>query len=156
MLKNKCIGAMLLAAAAVSTTAMADDRGTNTIVGALAGAAIGGSVGGRDGAFVGGAMGAAVGNSVRTRDDYYYNNRGYAYSTGYSNGYYQQAPAYVESRPVYVESRPVYVEPPRYYYDSRPDVVVVERNRYYDHHDRGWDRGSDRGHGWGHDRGWRR
>jgi len=154
MLKKKCIGAMLLAAAAVSTTAMADDRGLNTVVGALAGAAIGGSVGGRDGAFVGGAIGAAVGNSVRTNDDYYYNNRGnrgYAYSNGYSGGYYQQAPAYVESRPVYVESRPAYVEPPRYYYDSRPDVVVVERNRYYDRHDRGW----DRGHGWGHG-GWHR
>jgi hypothetical protein len=158
MLKKKCIGAMLLAAAAVSSTAMADDRGVNTVVGALAGAAIGGSVGGRNGALVGGAIGAAVGNSARTNDDYYYRNRGYAYSSGYSNGYsggyYQSAPAYVESRPVYVESRPVYVEPSRYYYNSRPDVVVVERGRGYDH-DRGWHR--DRGD-WdrGHDRGWRR
>lgn len=98
---------------------------------------------------VGGVIGAAVGNSARTRDDYYYNNnRGYAYSGGgYSNGYYQQAPAYVESqpayvesRPVYVESRPVYVEPPRYYYDNRPDVVVVERRGYVEH-DRGWHHG---------------
>jgi hypothetical protein len=80
MLKKKCIGAMLLAAAAVSTSAMAGDRGVNTVVGALAGAAIGGSVGGRDGALVGGAIGAAVGNSVRTNDDYYSRNRGYAYS----------------------------------------------------------------------------
>jgi hypothetical protein len=54
----------------------------------------------------------------------------------------------VESRPVYVESRPVYVEPPRYYYDNRPDVVVVERRGYVEH-DRGWH------HGWGHG-GWRR
>jgi hypothetical protein len=162
MLKNKCIGAMLLAAAAVSSTAMADDRGVNTVVGALAGAAIGGGVGGRNGAIVGGVIGAAVGNSARTNDDYYYRNRGYAYSGGYSNGYYQQAPAYVESRPVYVESRPVYVGPQRYYYDARPDVVVVERGRGYDHdrgwhrgwdHDRGWDRGGDRDHDRG---GWRR
>jgi hypothetical protein len=155
MLKKKCIGAMLLAAAAVSTSAMAGDRGVNTVVGALAGAAIGGSVGGRDGALVGGAIGAAVGNSVRTNDDYYYRNRGYAYSSGYSGGYYQSAPAYVESRPVYVES-------PRYYYNSRPDVVVVERGRGYNH-DRGWHRGWDRDRGgWdrgydrGHDRGWHR
>jgi hypothetical protein len=159
MLKKKCIGAMLLAAAAVSATAMADDRGVNTVVGALAGAAIGGSVGGRNGALVGGVIGAAVGNSARTNDDYYYRNRGYAYSNDYSGGYYQQAPTYVESRPVYVESRPAYVEAPRYYYDARPDVVVVER-RGYDHgwhrgwdHDRGWDRDRD----WDrHDHGWRR
>jgi len=145
MLKKKCIGAMLLAAAAVSSTAMADDRGVNTVVGALAGAAIGGSVGGRNGALVGGVIGAAVGNSARTNDDYYYRNRGYAYSGGYSSGYYQQ-PA-----PVYVESRPVYVEPRGYYYNPRPDVVVVEGGRgYYDHHDRGWDRGRGRDH----DRGW--
>jgi hypothetical protein len=156
MLKKKCIGAMLLAAAAVSTSAMADDRGVNTVVGALAGAAIGGSVGGRDGALVGGAIGAAVGNSVRTNDDYYYRNRGYAYSSGYSGGYYQSAPAYVESRPVYVES-------PRYSYNSRPDVVVVERGRGYHDHDRGWHRGWDRDRGgWdrgydrGYDRGWHR
>ena len=162
MLKKKCIGAMLLAAAAVSTSAMADDRGVNTVVGALAGAAIGGSVGGRDGALVGGAIGAAVGNSVRTNDDYYYRNRGYAYSGGYNGGYYQSAPAYVESRPVYVQPRPVYVESPRYYYNSRPDVVVVERGRGYDHdrgRHRGWDRdrgGWDRDHDRGYDRGWHR
>jgi hypothetical protein len=159
MLKNKCIGAMLLAAAAVSSTAMADDRGVNTIVGAVAGAAIGGSVGGRNGALVGGVIGAAVGNSARTNDDYYYRNRNYTYSDGYSGGYYQSAPTYVESRPVYVEpapvyveSRPVYVEPRRYYYDTRPDVVVVERGRGYYDHDRGWHRGWH--HGW--DRGWDR
>ena len=155
MLKKKCIGAMLLAAAAVSSTAMADDRGVNTVVGALAGAAIGGSVGGRNGALVGGAIGAAVGNSVRTNDDYYSRNRGYAYSSGYSGGYYQSAPTYVEARPVYVEPRPVYVEQRGYYRDTRPDVVVVERDRGYDH-DRGWHRGWDRGHDRGYDRGYDR
>ena len=59
----------------------------------------------------------------------------------------------------------MYVESPRYYYNSRPDVVVVERGRGYDHDrggHRGWDRDRggydhDRG-GWdrGHDRGWHR
>jgi hypothetical protein len=40
----------------------------------------------------------------------------------------------------------VYVEPRRYYYDARPDVVVVERGRGYYDHDRGWHRGWH--HGW--------
>jgi hypothetical protein len=150
MLNKKCFGAVLLAAAAVSSTAMAQDRGANTVIGALAGAAIGGSAAGRDGALVGAAIGAAVGNSVRTDDDYYYRNRGnYAYG-GYSNNYYQPAPAavYVESRPVYVESRP------RYHYEPRP--VYVAPRPYYDrghYYDRG--RGPDSGHGrggWDHHR----
>lgn len=155
MLNKKVFGAMLLAAAAVSSTAMAQDRGANTVVGALAGAAIGGGIGGRDGAIVGGVLGAAVGNSVRTRDDYYYDNRGYAYSGGgySSGGYYAAAPA-----PVYVEPAPVYVAPaPRYYYDSRPDVVVVGGGRYYGRDRYYYDRGHGHG-GWdrGHDRGWHR
>jgi hypothetical protein len=144
MLKKKCFGAVLLAAAAVSSTALADDRGVNTAVGALFGAAIGGSAAGRDGALVGGVIGAAVGNSVRTNDDYYSRNRGYAssgyYSSGYSSGYYAPAPVYVESRP-------------SYYYQSRPDVVYVSPSRgYYDRgHDR--DRRNDRDYGRDHDRG---
>jgi hypothetical protein len=149
MLNKKCFGAVLLAAAAVSSTAMAQDRGVNTAMGALAGAAIGGSVGGRDGALVGGVIGAAVGNSVRTDDDYYYRNgnRAYAYG-GYSNNYYagnyyQPAPAavYVESSPTYYyQPRPVYVESRGYYYD---------RGRHYDrgHYEGGHDRG-----GWDHRR----
>jgi hypothetical protein len=143
MLTKKCLGAALLAAAAVSTTAMADDRGVNTAVGAVLGAAIGHNAGGRDGAIVGGVLGAAVGSSLRThdRDDYYRDNRG-----GYA---YYNAPAYVESRPVYVESapvyydapRPVYYEAPRYY---REPAVIVETGRgyygggYRDHWDRGY------------------
>jgi len=157
MLNKKCFGAVLLAAAAVSSTAMAQDRGANTVVGALAGAAIGGSAGGRDGALVGAAIGAAVGNSVRTNDDYYYRDRGnYGYSNSYYSGnYYQPAPAavyvesrpryYYEPRPVYVESRPVYVES-RPYYDR--GHYYDRGGRYYGDHDRG---GRDHG-GWGHRR----
>jgi hypothetical protein len=152
MLKKKCFGAVLLAAVAVSPSAFAQDRGANTVVGALVGAAIGGSAAGRDGALVGGVIGAAVGNSVRTNDDYYYGNRGYSsgyYSSGYSSGY---APGYYSSgyyapAPVYVESRP------SYYYRARPDVVYVNPGRGYERHDRGWDRGRgdwDRGHDRGH------
>lgn len=145
MLNKKCFGAVLLAAAAVSsTTAMAQDRGANTVAGALVGAAIGGAANGRNGALVGGAIGAVVGNSIRSNDDYYYRDRGYSSNTYYSSGYYQPAPVYVEPRPVYVES-------PRYYYDARPDVVVIDRGgRGWDRHGRGWDRGWDRGHGHGH------
>jgi hypothetical protein len=170
MLKKACFGAVFLAAAAVSTTAMADDRGVNTAVGALVGAAIGGSAGGRDGALVGGVLGAAVGSSVRTGDDDHYRGRGYV-SGGYvSSGY---APVYSESydapAPVYVESRPVYVPPARYYYRDRPDVVIVEHGRGYgrgyDHdYDRDYDRdyyrgchhGDERGYDRGYDHGWRR
>jgi hypothetical protein len=141
MLNKKCFGAVLLAAAAVSGTAMAQDRGMNTVAGAVLGAAIGHGVGGRDGAIVGGVMGAAVGNSISTRDDYYYrDNRGYA-----SASYYSPAPAYVESRPVYVQSAPVYYEAPRpVYYESpryyREPVVIVEQGRGYRHHG-GWHHG---------------
>jgi hypothetical protein len=150
MLNKKCFGAVLLAAAAVSSTAMAQDRGVNTAIGAIAGAAIGGSAGGRNGALVGGVIGAAVGNSIRTNDDYYYRDRGYSggYSSGYSSGYYPSGG--------YYQPAPVYVEPaPRYYYNSRPDVVVIDRGgRGYDRgYDRGWDRGRDRGWDRGHDRG---
>jgi hypothetical protein len=152
MLNKKCFGAVLLAAAAVSTTAMADDRGANTAVGALLGAAIGHSAGGRDGAIVGGVLGAAVGNSVRTRDDYYRDNRGYVQAGYYSEpAYVESRPAYVESRPVYVESapvyydapRPVYYEAPRYY--SQPAVIIESGRGYYGGH-HGWDRGH--GHHW--------
>lgn len=151
MLKNKCFGLMLLAAAAVSSTAMAQDRTGNTIVGALAGAAIGGGINGRNGAIVGSVLGAAVGNSVRTNDDYYDRGRGGYVQQGYSSNYYQSAP-------VYVEPQPVYASAPAYYYDSGPEVVVVGggyyggRGRYYDrgYYDRGYyDRGHDRG-GYGH------
>jgi hypothetical protein len=158
MLNKKCFGAVLLAAAAVSSTAMAQDRGANTVIGALAGAAIGGGAAGRDGALVGAAIGAAVGNSVRTDDGYYSRNRGSSYgyeNNYYSGGYYQPAPApaavYVESRPrYYFEPRPVYVES-RPYYDRGH---YYDRGSYYDRgHDRGdrGDRGHDRG-GWDHRR----
>ena len=91
MLNKKCFGAVLLATAAVSSTALAQDRGANTAIGALAGAAIGGSAGGRDGALVGAAIGAVVGNSVRGNDDYRYRDRGYV-SSGYVSSAY--SPAY--------------------------------------------------------------
>lgn len=143
MLNKKCFGAVILAAVAVSPSAFAGDRGTNTAVGGVLGAAIGASVGGGGGALVGGVLGAAVGNSLSSNDDHrYYNNRGYA-SVDYYNQprpvYVQPRPVYVEPRPVYVQPRPVYVEQ-RYY--SEPAVVYVERRGHR--------------HGWGHrDRGYR-
>ncbi|QNA88845.1 hypothetical protein G4G28_10765 [Massilia sp. Dwa41.01b] len=150
MLNKKCFGAVILAAAAVSPSAFAGDRGVNTAVGAVLGAAIGHSAGGSGGAVVGGVLGAAVGNSIGGHDDRRYGGRGYA-----SVDYYQPAPVYVQPQPVYYEQpRPVYYEQPRYYRGST--VVYVEpRHR---HHNRGWDRDDRRGRDWdrGHDRGWDR
>jgi hypothetical protein len=142
MLNKKCFGAVLLAAAAVSTTAMAQDRGANTVVGALAGAALGHAAGGRDGAIVGGVIGAAVGNSLPTRDDYYYRRGGsvtyydaqptYYAQPAYAQPVYSQpAPVYYDApAPVVYESAPVYVSGPRYY---APPVVVVGGGRGYYH-----------------------
>lgn len=142
MFNKKCFGAVLLAAAAVSSTAMASDRGVNTAVGAVVGAAIGHSAGGRDGAIVGGVIGAALGNSVSTRDDRrYYDNRGYA-----SVQYYQPAPVYVE------QPRPVYVEQRHYH---RPEVVVIHKDRGHRKH-RGYRHGYERGYDDGYNRGHRR
>src|SRR4030081_3698690 len=81
MLNKKCLGAVILAATAVTSTAMADDRGVNTAVGAVLGAAIGHNTGGRGGAIVGGVIGAALGNAVSTND------RGYNQG---GRGYYQE------------------------------------------------------------------
>jgi len=144
MLNKKCFGAVILAAVAVSPSAFAGDRGTNTAVGAVLGAAIGGTAGGGGGAIIGGVLGAAVGNSLSSHDDRrYYNNRGYA-----SVNYYQPAPVYAQPRQVYYEEpRPVYYDQPRYY--SAPTVVYVGQRGYRDH---GW----DRGHGRDHNRGWDR
>jgi hypothetical protein len=140
MLNKKCFGAVILAAVAVSPSAFAGDRGTNTAVGAVLGAAIGGSAGGGSGALIGGVLGAAVGNSIGGHDGRrHYDNRGYA-----SVNYYQPAP-------VYVQPRPVYYEQPRYY--REPAVVYVAPRGGYRHG--GYDRGYERGHGRGHD-GWDR
>jgi hypothetical protein len=169
MLNKKCLGAVILAATVVSSTAMADDRGVNTAVGAVIGAAIGHNTGGRNGAIVGGVLGAAVGNSI-SRNDRSYNNGGYYdnRSNGYydnrSNGYvdtrasyYDNRDSYYQSAPVYVqESRPVYYQPqPTYYYTQPSEVVYVSggggyydgyRGRHghgrhgYGRHDYGYDR----------------
>ena len=140
MLNKKCFGAVILAAVAVSPSAFAGDRDTNTAVGAVLGAAIGGTAGGGGGALIGGVLGAAVGNSLGDHGDrrYYNNNRGYA-----SVNYYQPAPVYYnQPRPVYYEQpRPVYYEQPRYYRESAV-VYVAPRGGYRDH---GWDRGHHRG-----------
>ena len=142
MLNKKLVGAALLAAAAVSGSAMANDRGINTVAGAVVGAAIGNSAGGRDGAIVGGLVGAAVGNSINTGDRYYRGGGGYV-----------QTRVYSQPAPVYYEPAPVYYEPaPRYY---APQVVYVEPGRGY-YHDRGYreyrEYRGDRGY-YDHDRG---
>ena len=153
MLNKKCLSAVMLAAAAVSSTAMADDRGVNTAFGAVIGAGIGGSTGGRNGAIIGGLLGAAVGSSISTNERSYNNGYGEYRSSGYADtrattyydndgnrdsydnrnsrdGYYSQpAPVYVQdARTVYVEeSRPVYYQPQPAYYYSEPHY----RQTYY-------------------------
>jgi uncharacterized protein YcfJ len=93
MLHKKWIGIVLLATAAVSTTAFADNRGINTALGAVVGAVIGNSVGGQDAAVIGGVLGAVVGANVSDgHDDRYYGRR-------QAQTYYRPAPVY--ARPDY-------------------------------------------------------
>ncbi|HEV7814683.1 MAG TPA: hypothetical protein VGP06_06215, partial [Janthinobacterium sp.] len=88
MLNKKILGMMMLATAAVSTTAVAaGDRTFNTAAGAIVGAAIG-SGNGPNGALVGGLVGAALGNSLS-------HGRGYGHGGVYVDArVYPSAPAY--------------------------------------------------------------
>lgn len=98
MLHKKWIGIALLATAAVSTSASADNRGINTALGAVVGAVIGNSVGGQNAAIVGGVLGAVVGASVAGHDDARYYGR-------QSQTYYRE-PVYYRSAPA--QARPYY------------------------------------------------
>lgn len=117
MLNKKFLGVVLVAAATVSSTAMAGDRDFNTVAGAVVGAAIGNSTGSRNGALVGGLVGAAVGNSIDTGERY---RRGYTETRVYS-----------QPAPVYYEQAPVYYAPPPRYYAPPAEVVYVEPRPYY-------------------------
>jgi hypothetical protein len=141
MLNKLCLGAVLVAAAAGSTTAMANDRGLNTALGAVVGAAIGHSTGARDGAIVGGVLGAAIGNSINASD--YRSRSGYV-SSDYADGRSYRGPSnYYEPAPTYYEPAPRYYRPaPRYY---EPAAVYVEPS--YREHYRGRHRG-DYNDGW--------
>jgi Glycine zipper 2TM domain len=143
MLNKKLLGAVMVAAVAVSSAAVADDRDFNTVAGAVVGAAIGHSTGGRNGAIVGGVIGAAVGNSIRTNDGYYNGGgyRGSYYQPAPQPVYYQQAP-----QPVYYQPapQPVYYAPaPRYY--GPPAVIYVQPRGFHHDHGRWEGRG---GYGW--------
>jgi uncharacterized protein YcfJ len=107
------IGIVLLATAAVSTTAVADDRGINTALGAVVGAVIGNSVGGQNAAIIGGVLGAVVGANASDHDGRYYGRR--------QSQVYYQAPSYYGSAPVY--ARP-------YYRDGYAERDV-RRDRYH-------------------------
>lgn len=122
MLHKKWIGIALLATAAVSTTASADNRGVNTALGAVVGAVIGNSVGGQDAAIIGGVLGAVVGASASSgrNDDRNYGRR-------QPQGYYQPQPYYQQAQPVYYRPAPVYARPVyRDNYGQRNDY----RDRY--------------------------
>lgn len=140
MLNKTFTATVLLATAAISTSAMAaGDRDFNTAAGAVVGAAIG-SNNGPGGALVGGVLGAAVGNSLsghgRGRTEV-------VVGGGYAPAYYgRPAPVYYEPAPRYYAPAPVvYVEPGRPYYGG-----YYDHRGYYDHGYRGYDRGYDHGH----------
>jgi hypothetical protein len=145
--KNILGGVMLVAAAAVSSGAMAaGDRDFNTAAGAVIGAAIG-SNSGPNGALVGGLVGAAVGNAITPNDRYYRGGR-YVETRVYANPapvYYEPAPVYYAPPPpppprYYAPPRVVYVEPARPYREVR-EVREYRRDYYYDdrgHHHGRW------------------
>ncbi|MES2026580.1 MAG: YMGG-like glycine zipper-containing protein [Pseudomonadota bacterium] len=124
MLHKKWIGIALIATAAVSTTAFADNRGINTALGAVVGAVIGNSVGGQNGAIVGGVLGAAVGASASGHGDRYYGRQPQAYYQAPPN-YYRPAPAY--ARPYYRDS---YAQRDDYRNQSYRDVRRVDYEPY--------------------------
>lgn len=134
MLSVKWISVVVLAGAAISTTAFADERGVNTAIGAVVGAAIGNSFHGRDGAIVGGVIGAVVGASA----------------SGYREAGYNSQPRYVAQPVVYAQ--PVtYYRPAPVYYGPRPVYVASyhrenERYRHYDNDRRDYDRHGDGRH----------
>ncbi|MBC7456036.1 MAG: glycine zipper 2TM domain-containing protein [Massilia sp.] len=141
MLNKKCLGAMMLAAALVSSTAMADDRGVNTAFGAVIGAGIGNSTGARNGALIGGLLGAAVGSSISTNDRSYsnggyddYRGSGYVDSRATTTTYYDNRDSrdYWDSRD-YRDSRDAYDSQPApvYVQDSRTVYVEQSRPVYY-------------------------
>ena len=151
MLNKKCLAAVMLAALGVSATAMADDRGVNTVAGAVIGAAIGHNSGSRNGAAVGGVVGAVIGSSLPTRDDYYAPRGGYGAPVVYESRAYppvvydSYAPAYYAPAPVYYAPAPVYYGPR--YYGPAVSVYYDGGRRYYG--GRGYD---DHGHDHGHRR----
>jgi hypothetical protein len=136
MLNKKILGAVMLAAVAASSAAVAGDRDFNTVAGAVVGAAIGHSTGSRNGTVIGGVLGAAVGNSINT-DSRSYNRGGYYETRNYQQPaqvYYQQPQQVYYERPA-----PVYYAPPPRYYGP-PAVVYVEPERgYYRGHGRRWE-----------------
>jgi len=123
MLHKKWIGIALLATAAVSTTASADNRGVNAALGAVVGAVIGNSVGGQDAAIIGGVLGAVVGASASGghRDDRNYGRdqtHGYHQAQPYyqQRGYHQAQPHY--QRQGYYHAQPYFQQ--QGYYQAQP------------------------------------
>lgn len=153
---------VLLAAALLSATFVAQARDGDAIIGSIlggaTGAVIGNNVGGRDGAIIGGAIGAAAGVAIATdhQRNSGYDHHGYRsvrrdhdghrYDSRYDSHYDRN---YQRSREVIV------VESPRHYYRGNEFVYGVPHHddghhRYYrDHPGRG--RGHRHGHRHHHD-----
>lgn len=125
MLNKKWVGIAVLASAAFSTSAMANDRGVNTALGAVLGAVIGNSVGGQNGTVIGGVIGAVAGASLSSHDDrdgrgYRRQSQAYGYG-GRSQGY--REPTYYRQAPVRSQPR---------YQDRYAHRQVVQRHDYRD------------------------
>ncbi len=160
MFAKKVLIIALLAGAAVSGTARADDPALGAIVGGVVGATIGHSISGRNGAVVGGVLGAATGASIANSNNTYRNQ----YSSGYDDGRYYDSgvqgrvvvgsPGYYAPPVVYAPPPRVFYAPPPVYY-APPPVVYRDgygrdewRHRYHRdwRDDRRWDRDDD--HDW--------
>lgn len=127
MRHKKWMAMALLATAAVSGTAFADNRGVNTALGAVVGAVIGNSVGGQNAAVVGGVLGAVVGASVSGSGNHNYGSPG-----RYQSQVHYQAPGHYRSAPVYVQPnyRGAYSSHDAYRYQRNTHRVDYERRNY--------------------------
>ena len=121
-----------MAAATLSTQALAGDPVLGALIGGGIGAAIGNGVSGhRDARIVGGVLGAIVGSSIAANSGGYYDDGYYAPSAGY----YGPAPVYYgpsvvySSRPVYVRGYPRYATYGRGYAPDRRDWRGYDRHR---------------------------
>ena len=134
MLNKSSLCAVMLAAVAVSSAAVAGDRDFNTAAGAVIGASIGHSSGGRDGAIVGGVLGAVIGNSLSERS---HDGGGYYQTRNYQPAavYYEPAPVYYAQPQRYPAPPVVYVEPGRPYYRENRGHYHEVRRDYHDYHD---------------------
>ncbi|MFT5644849.1 MAG: hypothetical protein ACI83P_002413 [Janthinobacterium sp.] len=150
MSKQKILSALLLSAAAMSSTALAGERDFNTLAGAVIGASIGMGSGGSNGAIIGGVLGAVLGNSL-SGNHRFDNRANYAETRSYP-----PAPAYYEQRTVYQQPRPSYSSTRRNDYTAPvayAEPAPVDYQTYRERRTRAWRNEDRREHEHEHERG---